>query len=223
MPSLSVPSLSVLTRRSRFRPPVGRCVPGGAQRGTGAGFSSPCGRRRPDRARWRRSCWWSTSRSARWCWPRCWSSPGPGQAALDELAGGYTAAERGFELRRVAGGLAALHPAGVRTVRRTVRAGRAARPADPGGAGDPGRGRVQAAGDPVADLGHPGCQLRRGDPYAGHPGPDRGVRHRAGQRGLPVPDHHAVPGEARPRQRRRAAAAGAVPARRRGRDRRCPR
>ena len=95
--------------------------------------------------------------------------------------------------------LAALHPAGIRHLRGAVRPGRAVRAADPGRAGDTGRGRLQAAGDPVADLGHPGCQLRRGDPYPGLPRPGRGVRHRTGQRGVPLPDHHAVPGEARAR------------------------
>ena len=157
------------------------------------------------------------------------AGPGAGAARRADRADAgrdrrrYTAAGHG--LRAAPGGrrLAALHPAGIRRLRGAVRPGRAVGPADPGGAGDAGRGRLQAAGDPVADLRHPGCQLRRRDPYPGDPRPGRGVRHRTGQRCVPLPDHHAVPGEARAELGRRAAAAGPVPARRRRRACRCPR
>ena len=131
------------------------------------------------------------------------AGPGAGAAderigpTLDALAAGYTAAGHGFDLRRVAGGWRFYTRAEYAVLRGAFRPGRAADPADPGRAGDAGRGRLQAAGDPVAGLGDPGCQLRRGASDAGHPRPGRGVRHRTGQRGVPLPDHHAVPGEAR--------------------------
>ena len=76
----------------------------------------------------------------------------------------YTAAGRGFDLRRAAGGWRLYtRPEYAPYVERFVLDGQSGA-ADPGGAGDARRGRLQAAGDPVADLGHPRCQLRRRDP-----------------------------------------------------------
>ena len=109
-------------------------------------------------------------------------------AMLEDISARYTAAGHGFDLRAGGGWLAALHAAGVRRLRGAVRARRAVGAADPGGAGDARGGRLQAAGDPVADLGDPRRELRRRDAYAGHPRADRGVRHRAGERRVPVPD-----------------------------------
>ncbi len=61
--------------------------------------------------RWRRSCSWSTSRSARCCWPRLWSSPSSGSAPTLERPLGRL--HRGRARLRPAPGrrrLAFLHP-----------------------------------------------------------------------------------------------------------------
>ena len=66
--------------------------------------------------------------------------------ALTALAAEYDEQGRGFELRNVAGGWRYYTREEYAAGRGAVRARRPAGPADPGGAGDAGRGRLQAAG-----------------------------------------------------------------------------
>ena len=132
-----------------------------------------------------------------WSWPRCWSSRGSGSAPRwNELAAGYTAAGHGFDLRRAAGGWRLYtRPEYATYVERFVLDGQTVR-------------LTQAALETLAVVAYkqPVTRSRisaiRGVNCDGVirtlvvPRPGRGVRHRAGQRGVPLPDDHAVPGEA---------------------------
>ena len=140
-------------------------------------------------------------------WPRC-------VEALTALAEEYDESGRGFELRNVAGGWRYYTREALRAGGGEVRARRPAGPADPGGAGDAGRRRLQAAGQPQPGLGDPRRQRRRRDAHAAHPRPGRGGRHRPRDRRAPLPHLELLPGAHRGHLARRAARAGAVPARR---------
>src|SRR3954447_14064770 len=109
--------------------------------------------------------------------------------------------------------MAVLHPQLVRRLRRAVRARRAAGPAHPGRAGDPGRRGLPAAG--VAGPGVRGArrQRRRRDAHPAGRRRGRGGRPRRRGRLDPLPHHVLLPRAAGPAQHRRAAGAGAVPAR----------
>ena len=134
--------------------------------------------------------------------------------ALAALAAEYDESGRGFELRNVAGGWRYYTREDVRAGRGAVRARGPAGPADPGGAGDARRGRLQAAGQPQPGLGDPRRQRRRRDAHAAHPRAGRGGRHRPRDRRAPLPHLELLPGADRGHLARRAARAGAVPARR---------
>ena len=104
----------------------------------------------------------------------------PGQVveALETLAAEYDEQGRGFELRNVAGGWRYYTREEYAAGRGAVRARRPAGAADPGRPGDPGGGRLQAAGEPRARLGDPRRQRRRRDAHPGDPRTGRGDRSR---------------------------------------------
>ena len=134
-------------------------------------------------------------------------------AALAALADGVHRA--GPRLRAAQRGrrLALLHPRGVRRGRRGLRARGPAGAAHPGGAGDPRRGRLQAARLPGPGLGDPRRQRRRRDAHPAGPRAGRGGRPGPRDRRQPLPDHQLLPRADRGHLARRAARAGAVPPR----------
>ena len=134
-------------------------------------------------------------------------------AALVALAEEYTEQGRGFELRNVAGGWRYYTREEYAVGRRGLRARRPAGAAHPGGAGDPRRGRLQAAGLAGPGLRHPRRQRRRRDADPAHPRAGRGGRPGRRDRRQPLPDHQLLPGADRGHLARRAARAGAVPPR----------
>ena len=107
--------------------------------------------------------------------------------------------------------LAVLHPRGVRRRGRGVRPRRAAGPADPGGAGDAGRGGLQAAGVAGPGVRDPWRERRRRD---AHPADPRAWSRRSGQdervRREPLPHHQLLP-----RADRRSARSTSCPSSRR--------
>ncbi len=136
---------------------------------------------------------------------------------LDEIAAGYTAAGHGFELRRAAGGWRLYtRPEYATYVERFVLDGQSVR-------------LTQAALETLAVVAYkqPVTRSRisaiRGVNCDGviRTLVTRGLVEECGtehgQRGVPLPDHHVVPGEARAEHRRRAAAPRTLPARRRRR------
>ena len=152
------------------------------------------------------------------CWPRC-STAGraTSPAAARRIAGRVRRSGRGFELRRAAGGWRLYtRPEYAAYVERFVLDGQSVR-------------LTQAALETLAVVAYKQPVTRSRISAIRGVNCDGVVRTlvtrglveecgtRAGERGVPVPDHHPVPGEARPGLGRRAAAAGPVPARRRER------
>ena len=140
--------------------------------------------------------------------------------ALDDPGGGVRRVRPRLRAAQRRGRLALLHPRGLRARRGEVRARGPAGAADPGRARDARRGRLQAAGQPQPRLRHPWRERRRRDAHAAQPRPGRGGRHRPGDRRAPLPHLELLPRAHRGHLDRRAARAGAVPARRRGLRRR---
>ena len=103
-----------------------------------------------------------------------------------------------------------LHARGVRLGRRGLRAGGAAGPAHPGRAGDPCRGRLQAAGVAGPRLGDPRGQRRRRDAHPAHARSGRGGRAGRVVRRDALPDHELLPRADRGDHDRGAARAGAL-------------
>ena len=94
------------------------------------------------------------------------AAPATIAAALTALAAAYTDEGRGFDLREVAGGWRFYTREECAAGGRAVRQRRPGGPADPGRAGDAGRGRLPAAGQPGPGVGGPRRQLRRRDAHA---------------------------------------------------------
>ena len=110
----------------------------------------------------------------------------------------------------------------------TLRARRPAGPAHPGRAGDPVRGRLQAAGLAGPGLRDPRRQRRRRDAHAAHPRAGRGGRSGRAERRQPLPHDDLLPRAHRRHLARGAARARALPPRHgrprgRARQRRRPR
>ena len=142
-------------------------------------------------------------------------------AMLEDISARYTAAGHGFDLRRAAGGWRLYtRPEYAAYVERFVLDGQSVR-------------LTQAALETLAVVAYkqPVTRSRisaiRGVNCDGvmRTLATRGLIEECGtetrDRGIPVPDDRAVPGEARPQFGRPAAPAGPVPARRRGRSTRC--
>ena len=178
--------------RRRARRTAGRAA---ALAGGGADGRRPAARRR---RRWRPP---SATRSTRW------------SAALQPLAEEYDEQGRGFELRNVAGGWRYYtREEYAAVVEAFVLEGQQAR-------------LTQAALETLAvvaykqpvvagpGLGDPRGQRRRRDAHPAHPRPGRGGRRGPLDGRPPLPHHELLPGADRRRVARRAARAGALPAR----------